>query len=180
MDSEGRQVENPKYFRSAQAELRRKQRRLARRKRGSNRRRKARVQVALLHEKISNQRRDFAHKTANYYVENYGVIYVEDLKIANMQRAGGAAKRGLNKAIGDVSWGMFLEMLTYKAAEAGRDLVKVKPHYTSQKCSRCGEIVKKSLSVRTHKCSCGFEANRDYNAAVNILALGLESLALAN
>lgn len=172
-DSDGYVIENPRWFATSQKELRKKARRLARRKKGSNRRNKARVQVALMHERTANQRNDFSHKTANYFIENYGSIYVEDLQIKNMSRKGGAKKKGLNKGIVDASWGKFFENLSYKAEEAGREVIKIKPHYTSQVCSGCGEIVKKSLSTRTHECpSCGLVLDRDANAALNILRAG--------
>ncbi len=173
VDSDGNVVSNPKWFVGSQKELRRKARRLARRKKGSNRRNKARIQVALMHERTTNQRSDFSHKTANCYIKNYGKIYIEDLQIKNMSRKGGAKKKGLNKGIVDASWGKFFENLSYKAAEAGREVIKIKPHYTSQECSGCGEIVKKSLSTRTHECpSCGLVLDRDANAALNILRAG--------
>jgi len=85
----------------------------------------------------------------------------------------------LNQSINNMGWYKFIQIMQYKADEQGKKLIGVPPQYTSQICSACGEIVKKSLSVRTHKCSCGFIANRDYNASLNILALGLESLAVA-
>ncbi len=88
-------------------------------------------------------------------------------------------KAGLNKSIADVSQGRFLDILKYKAHNLGKKTISVSPNYTSQKCSQCGNIVKKSLSIRTHKCDCGFVANRDYNAALNIMSVGLDTLTVS-
>jgi len=168
VDSEGHKVDNPKYFRQAEDILRRKQRLLSRRVKGSNRRNKARILVAKAHETIVNQRRDFLHKTANYYIANYGSIFIEDLKINNMVR-----NRHLSKSISDSSWGLFFSFLEYKAAEASRQLIKVPPYNTSQICSGCGEKVPKTLAVRVHACPhCGLVMDRDENAARNISAVG--------
>ncbi len=169
VDSQGNQIENPRYFRRSERLLRRRQRRLSRRKMGSNRRRKARVLVGKAHEKVADQRRDFLHKLANLYVQGFGMICVEDLKIRNMVK-----NRHLSKSISDAGWGIFIQLLTYKAEEAGRQLVKVNPYKTSQICSGCGATVAKSLAVRTHRCPfCGLVLCRDHNAALNILRAGL-------
>ncbi|MBU3957893.1 MAG: transposase, partial [Nanoarchaeota archaeon] len=103
------------------------------------------------------------------YITNYGFIAVEDLKVSNMVR-----NHHLAKSISDVSWSRFIQFLEYKAENAGVQVVKVNPRYTSQICSGCGDIVKKSLQERTHRCSCGLEIDRDLNASRNILKLGLE------
>jgi len=108
--------------------------------------------------------RDFLHKTANRYIQNYQTIKVESLKINNMVR-----NRYLSKSISDASWGTFFELLTCKAEEAGRTVIKVNPKDTSQLCSGCGERVPKELSERTHRCpKCGLVADRDLNSALNI------------
>ncbi|MBL0699736.1 MAG: transposase [Desulfosarcina sp.] len=83
----------------------------------------------------------------------------------------------MNKSIADAGWGKFINILKYKSSQFGKNLVTVPPHYTLQKCSSCGKIVKKYLFVRTHRCFCGFVANRDLNAALNILRIGLDTLA---
>jgi putative transposase len=164
-DSEGNTVENPRHYRKSQKTLRRKQRQLSRRKKGSKRRRKAAKNVAKTHLKISRQRRDFHFKTAKKYADTYQVIAVEDLQITNMVK-----NHHLAKSIHDASWGAFLDILTDKAERAGHRVIRVRPHFTSQKCHKCGEIVQKSLSVRTHICPfCGYVADRDVNAAKNIL-----------
>lgn len=169
VDSEGKQVKSPKYFRLSERLLRIKQRTLSRRKKGSIRRNKARIQVARLHEKVSNQRKDFLHKLSHEYIKDNKVVCVEDLNIGGMKQ-----NKHLSKSIGDASWGMFFNFLSYKAEEAGRIVVKVAPNNTSQICSSCGEKVPKSLAVRIHNCPfCGLIEDRDLNASRNILVLGL-------
>lgn len=167
VDSDGNSVENPKYFRESEKLLRRRQRTLCRRQKGSQRRKKARLLVAKAHEKASNQRKDFLHKIANSYISKYATVCIEKLSIKNMVR-----NRHLAKSIADSSWGMFFELLSYKAEEAGRAVFKVDPRNTSQNCSGCGEKVPKSLSVRIHKCPhCNLILDRDHNASLNILTL---------
>ncbi len=164
-DSEGNTVANPRFYRTSQKTLRRKQRQLWRRKKGSKRRRKAARNTAQTHLKIARQRRDFHYKVAKPYAERYQVIAVEDLSILNMVQ-----NHSLAKSIVDASWGAFLAILSEKAERAGHAVVRVNPRFTSQKCFKCGEIVQKSLSVRTHICPfCGYIADRDVNAAQNIL-----------
>jgi putative transposase len=164
-DSEGTTVPNPRYLRTAQRTLRRKQRQLCRRKKESRRRRKAARNVAKTHLKISRQRRDHHFKVARHYTESYHHIAVEDLAILNMVK-----NHHLAKSIMDASWGQFLAILSAKAASAGHEVIRVNPRFTSQKCHQCGEIVQKSLSVRTHVCPfCSYVADRDVNAAKNIL-----------
>jgi putative transposase len=164
-DSEGNTVENPRFYRTSQKTLRRKQRVLCHRKKGSHRRRKAAKNVAKTHLTINRQRRDHHFKTAKPYAENYQRIAVEDLQITNMVK-----NHHLAKSIIDASWGAFLAILEDKAARAGHQVVRVNPRFTSQKCFKCGESVQKSLSVRTHICPfCGYVADRDVNAAQNIL-----------
>jgi len=164
-DSEGTTVANPRFFRTSQQTLRRKQRALSRRKKGSHRRRKAARNAAKTHLKIARQRRDFHFKTAKQYTESYQHLAVEDLALPNMVK-----NHHLAKSILDASWGAFLAILEEKAERAGHQVIRVNPRFTSQQCSTCGEIVQKSLSVRTHMCPfCGYVADRDVNAAKNIL-----------
>jgi putative transposase len=164
-DSAGNTVENPRFYRTSQKTLRRKQRMIARRQKGSHRRRKAARSTAQTHLKIKRQRRDFHYKTAKPYAQRYQVIAVENLSILNMVQ-----NHSLAKSIMDASWGAFLAILSEKAERAGHAVVRVNPRFTSQKCHQCGEIVQKSLSVRTHICPfCGYIADRDVNAAQNIL-----------
>ena len=184
--SDGSTIENPRYYRKAEKKLERLQQALARKKRGSTRRKKAVKQVAKAHRKVANQRRDFLHKASHTLVHSYGLIVFEELQPANMSKRpkpkqdeqgnyvpnGAAAKGGLNKSIVDAGWGIFQQFCTYKAANAGRDVLFVNPRYTSQVCSGCGTVKKKELSDRWHSCECGTELDRDHNAALNILRLG--------
>jgi len=126
-----------------------KQHVLCRRKKGSHRRRKAARNAAKTHLKITRQRRDHHFKTAQLYAEGYHHIIVEDLQITNMVK-----NHHLAKSIMDASWGQFLAILEAKAASAGHQVIRVNPRFTSQHCFQCGEIVQKSLSVRTHSCPC--------------------------
>jgi len=165
-DSEGNTIPNPRFYRTSQRTLRRKQRAMCRRKKGSHRRRKAAKNVAKTHMKIDRQRRDHHFKTAKPYAEGYQLIAVEDLQITNMVK-----NHHLAKSIMDASWSAFLNILSDKAERAGHCVRRVNPRFTSQNCHKCGEIVQKSLSVRTHVCPfCGYVADRDINAAKNILS----------
>ncbi|RTH20226.1 transposase, partial [Thermus scotoductus] len=138
---------------------------LSRKKKGSNRRKKARLKVAKLHRKIANQRRDFHHKVARKLVNRYGTIVHEDLNILALSRSYVA------KGIHDAGWAQFLAILAYKAEEAGRRVIKVDPKYTSQDCPVCGHREKKPLWVRAYTCpQCGTLLHRDVAAAQNILA----------
>lgn len=164
-DSEGNTIGNPRSYRTSQRTLRRKQRILSRRKKGSHRKRKAARNVAKTHLKVSRQRRDHHFKVAKQYAGHYHHIVVEDLHITNMVK-----NHHVSKSIYDAGWGQFLTILACKAESAGHEMIRVNPRYTSQKCFQCGEIVQKSLSVRTHICPhCGYIADRDVNAAKNIL-----------
>lgn len=164
-DSEGNKIENPKFMKYKLRELRVKQRKLSRAKKGSSRRKETKLQVSKLHGKISNQRNDFLHKLANDYIQKYGVIKVENLQIQNMVQ-----NRRLSRDISDCSWSKFFELLSYKAEEAGRELIKVSPRNTSKKCNKCGSINHDlKLSDRVWICeNCGFTHDRDENAAINI------------
>lgn len=173
-DSDGDTVENPRHFRTTERKLRKQQRRSSRRVKKSKRRRKANIQVAKTHLKVARQRRDFHFKTAKWYAESASLICVEDLNVSGMVR-----NHHLAKSISDAAWCQFLTILESKAESAGSQVVRVPPQYTSQKCSQCGGLVPKSLSVRTHVCShCGYVADRDHNAAINILQAGLEKIRL--
>ena len=170
--ADGVRICTPNYYRKAEAYLRRCQRRVSRRQKGSHRRRKAVALLAKAHQHIANQRRDFHHKEARKLVQAYDVIYHEDLRVANMVQ-----NHHLAKSISDAGWSAFLAILTFKAANAGKRVVSVNPAFTSQRCSApgCGVIVQKGLSVRWHACpECGTSLHRDHNAALNILRLGQE------
>jgi putative transposase len=168
--SDGTTIENPRWLRSSLAKLRVAQRRMARRKKGGNRWRKAAAQVARLHERIANRRRDFWHKLTRQLVQTYGLIALEDLTLKFM-----TANHHLALSAYDAGLAEFQQLLAYKAENAGTQVVTVNPAYTSQVCSACGAIVEKDLSVRVHHCSaCGLTLDRDVNAACNILYLAVE------
>lgn len=169
--SDGKRIESPQFLRKSEEKLKRKQRAVSKKKRGSNRRRKAVHDLARLHEKVANQRKDYAHKESRKLINEYGFIAFEDLNIQGMVK-----KHHLAKSITDSGWNQLVQFVTYKAESAGRQVVQVNPYHTSQKCSSCGEIVKKSLAVRVHQCSCGYMADRDENAAINILKLALQNV----
>jgi putative transposase len=174
-DSQGNVVSNPRHLRKSQKKLRRAQRKLTRRKKGSHRRKKAARAVAKIHLKVARQRRDFLHKTAKGYTENYNLIVVEKLNIAGM-----AKNRYLARDIHDAGWTMFIRILEYKAEEAGAQVIKVPAYRTTQDCSECGELVPKSLSDRRHACRfCGYEEDRDVNAARNIKLRGVPGIPLS-
>lgn len=165
--SDGTQIANWKYYESVQKKLRIAQRQVARRKRGSNGRKKAVIVLRKIHQKIKNRRNDFGHKVSTHLVKQFDLIAIEKLSILGMSRG------ILSKQILDASWSSFFQKLEYKAANAGKELVRVSPNYTSQDCSACGSRVKKDLSIRVHRClQCGLVLDRDHNAAINILALG--------
>jgi putative transposase len=183
--ADGDIVENPRHYRTAEKELKKAQRHVSRRKKGSKRRAKAAQQCGKKHQHVRRQRRDFQHKTALALVRQYDTIYVEAIQPANLSRrptprldengSGGYAhngarcKAGLNTSIQDAGWRHFLTILAYKAACAGKRVEAVPPAYTSQDCSGCGKRIHKSLSVRTHVCTnCGLILDRDLNAARNI------------
>ncbi len=168
-DSEGHTVDNPRYLRKAEKRIKRLQRRLSRTKKKSQNRKKARQRLAKAHLKVARQREDFARKTANTLITSHDLVAYEDLRIANMVR-----NHKLAKSISDASWGRFREWLTSYGAMHGIPVIAVPPQFTSQDCSGCGALVKKTLSTRTHLCpSCGLVMDRDHNAAVNILAKAL-------
>jgi putative transposase len=166
--AQGDVVENPRHYRTAEKALVKAQRRVSRRKQGSNRRKKVVRLLAKKHQKVKRQRRDFHHKTALHLVRTYDVIYLEDLKVANLVQ-----NNHLAKSISDAGWAQFRTILEGKAVYAGRRVIAVPPAYTSQDCSNCGERVEKSLSIRTHVCAnCGLVLDRDENAARNIQGAG--------
>jgi putative transposase len=162
--SDGTRIFHPGWYRKAERALKTAQRRVSRRKKGSNRRRKAIRLLAKAHQTVRRQRQDFHHKTALALVRANDVIYHEDLQTVNMLK-----NHHLAKGISDAGWSQFLSILAAKAAYAGRRVVAVPPAYTSQTCSGCGVMVSKGLSVRWHECpDCGTSLHRDHNAVKNI------------
>ncbi len=164
-DSEGNTVANPRHYRKAEKRLKRLQRGLSKKQKKSANRKKAKKALASQHLKVQRQREDFARKQANTLVTSSDLIAYENLQIRNMVR-----NRKLAKSIHDAGWGIFLQWLARYAFLHDIPVIAVAPHYTSQKCSDCGTIVQKSLSIRTHIChGCGVVLDRDQNAALNIL-----------
>ena len=166
--SDGALIKNPQFLRESEAKLKYEQRRLSCKKKGSNSRKKQRNKLAKLHCKIKNRRNNFLHIESRKLVRSYDVIVLEDLRIKNMVK-----NHHLAKSISDAAWAKFIKYVSYKAESAGKKVIFVNPRGTSQICSGCGIIVKKSLSVRVHKCPyCKLEIDRDVNAAINILRAG--------
>lgn len=171
--SEGKVYENPKWLQKSQKKLSRLQRQLSKKTKGSSNRNKAKRRLVNLHEKVSNQRKDYLHKVSLEIVQSYDLICIEELQTSKMMK-----NHRLAQSIANASWNKFSLYLDYKSKCHGKKLVKVNPKGTSQNCSSCGNIVPKNLSVRTHKCpTCGLEIDRDYNAAINILEQGLKLVA---
>ena len=172
-DSNGNVVSNPKYLEKSMRKLIREQRKLSRKQKGSNNRNKQRVKVALVHEKITNQRNDFLQKQSTMLIRENQTICIEDLKVKNMIR-----NRRLAQHIASASWSKFFDMLTYKSVWYGNDIVKVPTMYpSSQTCSCCGykNTLVKNLAVRVWECpKCHTVHNRDANASINILNKGLQ------
>ena len=177
-NSDGNKVENPRFLRKAQDALKRAQKRVSRKTKGSKNRIKAIRKLGRTHLKVSRRRKDFAVKTARALVQSADLVAIEDLKVRNMvlakRGANSAQNHHLAKSISDASWTLFRQWLEYFGSLFDVPVIAVAPHYTSQNCSNCGHEVKKTLSTRTHKCPhCGYLDDRDTNAAINILMLAL-------
>ena len=171
-DTNGNFVEHPHNTIKSEWRLKREQYRLSRKQKDSKNWVKQCTKLALVHERIRNQRLDFLHKLSRDYVDEHDFIAVEDLGVKELIEM---AHNGKNRT--DAAWATFLHMLTYKAERAGRWVVKVEPRGTTDRCSRCGEVVEKPLWVRVHRCpKCGLELDRDLNAARNILKAGLKKV----
>lgn len=171
-DSNGNTVANPRHLRKSEKSLKRLSRRMSKTKKGSKNRAKFRNKLARKHLKVSRQRQDFVVKTARCVVQSNDLVAYEDLKVRNMVR-----NRHLAKSISDVAWTQFRQWVEYFGKVFGVVTVAVPPHYTSQNCSNCGQVVKKTLSTRTHTClHCGHIQDRDWNAARNILEKGLRTV----
>jgi putative transposase len=167
-DSNGVKVENPRFYRTSEKKLKRKHRQVSKKVKGSSNRRKARVRLGKVYLKASRQRKDHAIKLARCVITSNDVVAYEDLRIKNLVR-----NHCLAKSISDAGWYQFRVWLEYFGKVFGRITIAVNPAYTSQQCSNCGTVVKKSLSTRTHICQCGCRLDRDHNAGINILNLGL-------
>ncbi|HAM93069.1 MAG TPA: transposase [Phascolarctobacterium succinatutens] len=162
----------PNFLRAAEKRLGKAQRKLSKRQKGSRNRDKQRLRVAVLHEKIANQRRDFLHKKARYLADRYDAIGIEDISVKVMAKRKKGGKFSFGKSISDNGWSMFTSMLEYKLAWQGKQLIKIDKWYpSSQLCHVCGyqNNDTKDLSVREWDCpKCGSHHNRDKNAAINI------------
>ncbi len=172
--SNGMKIENPRWFRENQSKLKRGQRKLSRKTKGSNGYDKQRLKVAKLHLKVANQRKWVYQNLSTWLIENYDTICMEDLNVKGMVK-----NRKLAKSISDAAWSSLVSMISYKSVWYGRTFVKVDRFYVSSKtCSCCGTKVESmDLSVRTWTCSsCNTTHDRDLNAATNILNQGLVDL----
>lgn len=170
-DSNGKAYENPKHFDNYHQELKVAQQNFCRKKKGSNSRRKAKIKVAKIHEKIANARNDFIHKLSTKLIQENKFIAIEKLNIKNLMAISYNAKN-----IADASWGKLFLYLHYKAESAGCVIQEVDPAYTTRDCNFCGHRHRKlELWQRKFICeNCGKELNRDYNSALNILVRGKE------
>lgn len=172
--SDGTLIPNPRHERGNHSEQKRRQRALARCKRGSKRRQKARERMALAHLKVQRQRRTHHFQVAADLTRRFGLIAVENLNVK------GLARSVLARDVNDAAWGQFLQILCDKAESAGCKVVKVDPRHTSQTCPECGTVKPKLLSQRVHRCDCGYKADRDVAAARVILHRAMHSPAEHN
>ena len=173
--SNGAEIDNPRFFRLDEKELAKAQRKLSKAETGTPERARRCKVIAHIYQRISNRRKDFAHKCSRELVDGFGMIAFENLHIKNMLQ-----NHCLAKSISDAAWNQLIRYTTYKAENAGRVIILVDPRNTSKKCSCCGTMVEKPLAVRVHECPvCGLVMDRDRNAAINILGLGLQSLGAA-
>jgi len=174
--SNGDKIDNPRFFRSEENALAKAQRRLSKAHKGTSERNKALKVVERVHERIANRRYDFAQQLSHDLVDKFGTICFEDLNIKGMVH-----NHSLAKSISDASWNMLVGITSYKAVSAGSRVTLVDPRNTSKMCSRCGVLVEKSLSDRVHNCpNCGLAMDRDQNAVINILRLGLQSVGVGS
>ncbi|MEW6493102.1 MAG: transposase [Cyanobacteriota bacterium] len=178
-DSNGYTEPNPRFYRTGEKRLKFRQRHVSRKKKGSANQRKAINRLGRVHLKISGaltrtlrdwQREEHAKRTARCVVQSNDLVAYEDLRVKNLVK-----NHCLAKSINDAGWYQFRKWLEHFGVKFGKITVAVNPAYTSQECSKCGTVVKKSLSMRTHVCQCGFVLDRDWNAAINILKLALST-----
>ncbi|WP_276298985.1 RNA-guided endonuclease InsQ/TnpB family protein [Halorussus lipolyticus] len=174
-DTDGTAVESPD-FSDERERLERAQRELSQKEHGSNNWEQQRKTVAQRHANLKRKRRDFLHKLSNYYAREYDLVAVEDLDAKGLVELPGNSRNRAGSA-----WGMFLRMLEYKCERQGTHFVAVNPRGTTKECASCGVETDKPLWVREHSCpSCGFKADRDVNAAWNILSRGLENVGVGH
>jgi putative transposase len=170
--STGEEIANPRFFRREEAVLARASRKLSKTPKGSKQREKKRKVVARVHERIRNRRKNFIEREVASLLKRFGLLAVEALVVRTLIK-----NPKLAKSIADASWSMFFTRLLDKAEEAGRDVVRVNPAYTSQTCSACGHRQPMPLSVRVYECTdCGLVLHRDHNGSKNILAEALQAV----
>ena len=169
-DSNGHTEPNPRFYRTAEKRLKFRQRRVSRKKKGSANRKKAINKLGVVHLKISRQREEHAKRVARCVIQSHDLVAYENLRIKNLVK-----NHCLAQSINDAGWYHFRQWLECFAVKFGRISVAINPALTSQECSSCGTLVKKSLSTRTHACQCGLVLDRDWNAAINILSLALST-----
>lgn len=169
--STGERIESPKFFRKEEKALAKAQRKMAKTENGTPERAKRWKVVARIHERIRLRRGNFVHQTSRSIVNRFGSIFVEDLSVNRMVH-----NHCLAKSIMDAAWTGFVDLISVKAAWAGRTFVKVNPEYTTQDCHKCGHRQKMPLAEREYRCPCcGLVMCRDLNASLNILRLGQQS-----
>lgn len=172
--STGEKIDSPRFMGKTINKLRHAQKDLSRKEKGSHSRVKTRRKVTCLHEKVSSQRKDFLHKLSAELVTLFAFIAIEQMQMLRIVKNGGWRKSSFNRNMLDAGIAMLATMLAYKAGEAGGQIEMIKANNTSRICSGCGNIVPKALSNRVHRCKhCGLVMDRDINAAINILTLGL-------
>ncbi|WP_231858892.1 RNA-guided endonuclease InsQ/TnpB family protein [Haloquadratum walsbyi] len=174
-DTDGTAVESLD-FSEEHSRVEREQRKLSRKEYGSNNWEKQRQRVAECHQRIKRKRRDFLHKLSNYYAREYDLVTVEDLNVKGMLESTGNSRNTAS-----VAWNTFTNLLEYKCKHEGTHFVEVDPEDTTKECASCGVKTDKPLWVREHSCpACGFEADRDANAAWNILSRGLTDIGVGH
>ncbi|WP_287584647.1 RNA-guided endonuclease TnpB family protein, partial [Candidatus Borrarchaeum sp.] len=161
----GDTIANPRWLRHSEKQLAKEQRRKDRKRKGSHNRHKQNRKVARVHRKIRNQRKDFHHQLSRILVDTYDLIVYENLRITNMVK-----NHHLAKSISDAGWGQLMCFTEYKAEEAGSLVEYVSAYNSTQRCSRCGKLVPKTLATRIHRCPyCGLVLARDHNSAITVL-----------
>nr|WP_287584876.1 RNA-guided endonuclease TnpB family protein [Candidatus Borrarchaeum sp.] len=161
----GETIDNPRWLRHSEKKVAKEQRRKDRKVKGSNNRHKQNRKVAQVHRKIRHQRKDFHHKLSRKLVDSYDLIVYENLRITNMVK-----NHHLAKSISDAGWRQLMRFTEYKAEEAGTLVEYVNAYNTTQLCSRCGQLVPKTLATRIHRCPyCGLVLARDHNSAITVL-----------
>ena len=170
--SDGVEIDNPRFLKTDEKILTTAQRRLSKQPKGSKERYAKRKIVAKIHNRIKNRRSNFAHQVSRFLVNSYDVIVFEDLNVKGMMK-----NHCLARSIADVSWNQLISFTKYKAENADRKMIQIRPNFTSQDCSNCGNRQKMPLDVRLYECSnCHISIGRDLNASLNILSVGLNTL----